>query len=184
MPAIRSRVPVPAPGSPVWVFRRRPVHPLASILELDGQAVGQVEVVGPQGFAREQGPQALIRQGPAHNPSVEQDPQLPDDLLVKLQEPADLVPQVHAVLGKATLEQVPLVPQEVLDVLEVVPLEVVERRVVPLLQVPQGHVSTRRGGTTGWWSPRVRGRPTGWWWRRRAPRIHRGTLPHGLTLPE
>ena len=122
--------------------------------------VRKVLVVLLQGVNCQELPQDLVRVGPAHSATVDQKEQVPLGLGVNLQEVQDLQPLVQGLPVVATLQDLPLLGEDLLQGLLVVVLPVVSVLIMPLEQAAQGGVPDNmsfilvrftRSLTRTWW---------------------------------
>ena len=105
---------------------------------LIGHLMAQVLVGDIQGPVAHQVPHELVRLASPDVATLRKEDQVQLGLLVQLQHFEDEAPKVPCLVIDTELDRVPLVCQALMQELEVVPLEVLEGRVVQELQPPQG----------------------------------------------
>ena len=139
---IRDLVATPAPPPEVLMVSRGPVEPATCPVDLRGHLVREVLIARIQGPLAQEVPQDLIGHGTAHEARVRQEHHVDLRFPVELEDPEDEVPQAEGLIVALGLEDPPVVREALLDEAQVVPLEVLEGRVLRVLQPPQGREVT------------------------------------------
>ena len=128
----------PVPPVSISMASRRAIKVPSCPSHLIGHLVAEVLVGVNQGPVAHQVPHELVGMASPDVPRMHQEHQVQLGLLIQLQDLEDEVPKVQGLNIKTKLDDEPLGRQALMQELEVVPLEVLERRVLQELQPPQG----------------------------------------------
>ena len=134
----RNIIGLPGPPGAIWMSCRRAIKLPSCMSHCIGHLVAQVLVGVLQGPSAHQVPHDLVGMASSDVPRMRQEHQVQLGLLIQLQDLEDEVPKVQGLIINTKLDRVPLGRQALVQELEVVPLKMLKRRVIQVLQPPQG----------------------------------------------
>ena len=140
LPKVRwwADVALPGPTGKVSMFPWRSIKYLPVFVNLMGHQVRKVPVLPVCSLHIQGLEEDLVSKGPANITTLCKQEQVPPCFVVELQDPCSLDPQVSCLFINTCLQQGPLICQEPIHDLQVLPFKVLKIRYFKVLHPPQG----------------------------------------------